>query len=315
MSRNVYQLMNDDTICLHSVESFIRERNNNQNPMYGSIEEKLNYTQTARNFLYSEIAKRFPRIAGYILQSDIATNQYAQGLNTSLSNHLLDPNFVHILMQYIASTNSAQQSVICGAYIAKVMSKWIAQNITTDNVSTEKSKKIDKSEKADTVENKKSIDTISHLMEATKHFLSNIIAMVIAKYPTVSEQEAIAYAAAVAMNNEETISEILEGGWPITADIFDIYEDPSAVITAALLMTKDDIPAKTTPNQDAFLDSLKRWVFKKLNELQSQACYQFLVSVYGVPKGVDCSTKFINLKSCGNQFPALLTVAMDMINK
>ena len=115
------------------------------------------------------------------------------------------------------------------------------------------------------------------------------------------------------MRRVSTIKEIIASDFPITANVFDCVKDPSNLIRSSLLLDKSELP-KLSTNQNAFVESLKRWVYDKLNILQTQVIYQFLVATYGTQKP-DVTTKVINPKDCGPQYANLFTVAKQMINQ
>lgn len=310
----VTQPIDSDMIALHSVESYLKSNNI---PMAQSPQEQIMMTQSARDYLYSEIVRRVPRIAAYILQADMETDTRAQGLNMSLSKHVMDPVFVSMLMEYLYQNNNAVDNCNTGAYLAKILNKWLDQNIKAPEKIMVPPKE---GEKEGFVENvnkptQNDIAPVEHIRAAVSKLLGNIQAIVMSRCGNVTEGQALAIAACISMNNKETIKELISSDFPVTADILDIVADPRNFMQAALLFEKTDIPAKLTTNQTAFVDSLKRWVYKKLNDKPTQWSYQFMVATYGSATGVDVSTKFINPKDCGTQYSNLLTVAKQLINK
>lgn len=302
-------ITDSDMIILNSVESYIKSRNI---PMYISPQEKLMVTQQARDALYSDIVRRVPRVAGYLLHADMETDTKAQGLNMSLEKHALDPIFIDMLMQYLTRENNAEDNTTTGAYLAKIANRWIEQNVDKE---PEKPKKGDKTPPPPpTTEKTDPIAPIKHIFYAVECLLGNMMRLISIKCCDLNEKQAMAVAACLATNNQDTIKELISSDLPITADILNVYENPSNVIKASLLLEKTEVPATLSKNQTAFVDSLKRWVYKRLNDLNTQAIFQFLVATYGFASGVDVSTKFINPKECGTQYSSLLTVAKQMIN-
>lgn len=295
------RITDSDMIILQSVDSYLISIGAppSQNP-----QEKLIVQQNARDYLYSDIVQRFPRVAGYILSADMETDTVAQGLNIALSRHVMDPVFVNLLMQYLSRHTSAEENGIVGAYLTKILSKWIEQN-------TKEPEKTKKGEKAESTP-ELSLEPVAHIKAAIDQLLGNIKNLIMTRCGNLTGNQALSIAACIAMNNDDTIKEIISSDLPITAQLFDVVKDPSNLLRSALLINKSDIPKMST-NQSAFIDSLKRWVYDKLNIIPTQASYQFLVSVYGTTKP-DVSTKFINPKECGTQYSNLLTVAKQMIN-
>lgn len=298
------RITDSDMIILQSVESYIESQRIptvNQSP-----QEKLFVYQQARDFLYSDIVRRVPRVARYILSADMETDTRAQGLNIALGKHMMDPVFVTILMEYLGKYGTADDRGITGAFMAKTLNKWISQN-------TKEPEKPKKGEKAEPVQ-EPDLKPVEHLNIAVRQLLGTMTNSIMYNCGNISENQALSLAACIAMNSADTITEIIASDLPVTAQIFDdVVKDPSVLISSSLLMDKADIP-KTSANQTAFLDSLKRWVYTKLNQIPTQTIFQFLVSVYGTTKP-DVSTKFINPKECGSQYPNLFTVARQMINQ
>lgn len=301
-------IYDSDKIFLESVESYIKKFYGGK-MMTVNPQEQLVVTQNARDYLYSEDAARFPRIAAYVLQCDLETDLVGKAFNLSASNLMLDPNFIDILMQNLAKNNNAEENCITGAYLTKLMNDWIVKN--TDTVKTAGKKKGEET----TEEKAPSLEPIMHVRNAVYKLLGNIASLIQVRCGNIDEYAAIAVAALIAMNNDGTIKELIKSDLPVTADVLDVIKNPTNFVRSILLLEKNDIPAKPTTNQTAFLDSLKRWVYKKLNEIPTQSAYQVMVSTYGLPNGVDVSTKFINPKDCGTQYPNLLQTAKIIINK
>lgn len=297
------RITDSDMIILQSVESYLRSLGT---PLNRSPQDNIILTQQARDYLYSDIVRRVPRVAAYLLQADMENDTVAQGLNISLSKHVMDPVFIDLLMQYLNKQNNVEENCITGAYLAKLMNKWMEQNIKTD-----KPKKGDKAEETTTAD---PLEPVNHIDNAVNYLLGNIVGMVGVKCPNLVKSQATAVAACIAMNNNDTIMELCHSDLPVTADVLDIIADPSNIIKSALLLEKNDVPAKLSTNQTAFMDSVVRWVYKKLNQIPTQSSYQFMVAAYGTIS-VDVSTKYINPKDCGTQYSNLLTVAKQLINK
>jgi hypothetical protein len=308
------RITDSDMICLHSVDSYLKSIGT---PVTRTPQEKLIIMQNARDMLYSDIVRRVPRIAAYILAADMDVDTYAQGLDKSLSRHALDPVFINLLMQYLAKSNNREECCITGAYLVKIANKWIETNVKEEKpASTKKGEKAEEATKAPT-SNSDPLEPIMHIMNAIRALLGGLASYVAVRCNNVlPENQNIAIAACIAMNNKDTILEIIKSDFPITADIFDVPElvpDPSSLIRETLLLEQSDIPGKPTTNQQAFIDSLTRWVYKKLNEIPAQAIYSFLISTYKT-QSPKIDTKFINPKSCGTQYSNLLAVAKQIIN-
>ena len=307
------QITDSDMIILNSVESYLKTLGI---PVMQNPQEQLMVVQQAKDFMYSDIARRVPRVAAYILSADMETDTVAQGLFFSLSKHLMDPVFVKILMQYLQQMNNGEDNGITGAFMAKVMNRYMEANWKEENTSTPKKDKKDKKDKTETTAAAPVVNDMSaikHIQEAVHYLLGNMAGLIASRCGNLTQSEAIAIAACIAMNNRDTITEIIKSDLPVTADIFNIVQDPSNLIKNALLLDKSEF-TKLSSNQSAFVDSLKRWVYDKLNQIPTQESFKFLVSVYGSIRPTDTGNRLIQLKDCGMQYSNLLTVAKSLIN-
>lgn len=301
------KITDSDMIILQSVESYLKSIGTpqSQNP-----QERLFIYQQARDFLYSDIVQRVPRVVSYLLSADMETDTVAQGLNFALSKHAMDPVFINLLMQYMSTHSSSdEERGIVGAYLAKVLNKWMEQNLPKETPLTDKDKKKEKPVEKQEV----SLEPVAHLKTAVESLLGQLTSIISMRSGDLTGNQSLAVAACIAMNNADTIKEIIASDFPITANVFDCVKDPSNLIRSSLLLDKSELP-KLSTNQNAFVESLKRWVYDKLNILQTQVIYQFLVATYGTQKP-DVTTKVINPKDCGPQYANLFTVAKQMINQ
>lgn len=300
------QITDSDMIILNSVESYLKTLGT---PVMQNPQEQLMVVQQAKEFMYSDIARRVPRVASYILSADMETDTVAQGLFFALSKHLMDPIFVQVLMQYLQQMNNGEDNGITGAFMAKVMNRYMEANWKENTTPTKKDKK-DKTETTPVVND---MSAIKHIQEAVHYLLGNMAGLITSRCGNLTQSEAIAIAACIAMNNRDTITEIIKSDLPVTADIFNIVQDPSNIIKHSLLLDKGEF-TKLSSNQNAFVDSLRRWVYDKLNIIPTQESFKFLVSVYGSIRPTDTGNLLIQLKDCGMQYSNLLTVAKGLIN-
>lgn len=303
------EFLDSDRIVLHTVESYLRSLGT---PMTNlSPEQHLALVQSARDYLYSNIVQRVPAIAEKILGADLDMNDKARALYLALSEHCMDPVFVNILMQYLNTIQDPKSKLVTGALLVKIASKYIADH-TTVATTTSKDKK-DKKATAEetTTPTTKELEKINHLQDAITQLLGTVANMITNRTPNVTYPEALALAAAIATNDENTIKEIIASNLPITADIFNILADPTNLIKAALLLEKKDYP-KLENNQMEFINSLQRWVFNHLNSIQCPMAYNFLLSVYG-PKP-DTNKYIVNVKDCGTDYTNLLQVVKFLAN-
>lgn len=310
-----------DMIVLENVESYLK---NMGAPIPQNPQEALIIKQQARDYLYSDIVRRVPRIAAYLMSADMESDTIAQGLWFALSRHVMDPVFVEILLQHLAMQNNAEENGITGALLTKIMSKWLEQNFKGEASKPKTAEEKKKEAKKDAVvvntvpvikneEQKPDLGAIKHIEYAINQLLGNLAGVVATRCGNLTHTEALSIAACIAMNNKDTIKEIIASDLPITAQLFDVVVDPSNLIKSALLLEKTEV-LKNSTNQQAFLDSLKRWVFDKLNVIPTQTSYQFLVAAYGSVKP-DVSKYYIQIKECGTQYSNLLVVAKQLINQ
>lgn len=307
MTNPANTFMDSDAIVLNTVESYLRSMGANTASL--APETRLALTQSARDYLYSEIAQRVPNIAANILHADLDVDDRARALYMALSDHCKDPIFVKILMQYLASfpanPNTQKTNLIVGALLAKILSKYIEDNTTTPTNSTKKEKEKKEEAKAD-VKPAANLEVISHLQDAVAHLLGPVADVVATRCGNLTHVEALSIAACLATNDNTTVPEIISSDLPITADIFAIMADPTNIITSSLLLEKKDY-LKLTPNQTKFVESLQRWVFDMLDtRATQQQLYSLLLSIYG--NQPDTNKYLINVKDCGTQYSNLLTV-------
>lgn len=302
----VNQITNSDMIVMQSVDSYLKTLNT---PISQNPQERLIIFQKARDYLYSDIVQRVPRVAAYILSADMETDTTAQGLFVGLYNHSLTPEFVDILMQYLSRNNNPEENGVVGALLVKIMNRYIEKN-WKDPVKPKKGEK--GSEKEETTNN--DMSAIKHIQDAVNHLLGNLASTICSHCGNLTHTESLAIAAAISMNNKDTIREIINSDLPVTADIFGVIENPTNIIRSSLLIEKTEF-AKTTANQSAFIESLKRWVYQMLNALATLTSYQFLVATYGSIKP-DVSKYLIQIKDCSReQYPNLHEVAKQIVNQ
>lgn len=312
MTNQATTFMDSDLIVLHTIESYLKSMGADTVRM--APETRLALTQSARDYLYSEIAQRVPNIAANILHADLDVEDKARALFMALSDHCKDPIFIKILMQYIGSfpvnETTRKTNLIVGALLAKILSKYIEDHTTPVTNSTKKEK--DKKEEKAEVAKPEGIDAdvVAHLQDAVNALLGGVADVVATRCGTLTNVEALAIAACLATNDDNSVKEIINSDLPITADIFAIIADPTNIIKGSLLLEKKDF-LKLTPNQTKFVESLQRWVFDMLDKRATQQqLYSFLLSIYG--NQPDTNKYLINIKDCGTQYSNLLTVTKFM---
>jgi len=260
-------ILDTDEVCLESVESFIRHSGA---PIPRTPEEKLHVTQYYRDQLYSNIADRLPRIAAYLLEVG-DEEEKAKALRMSIEHHCMDASFVDIVMQRLATCGFLEDAHLVGALFVTVINKYFEDHKPTPKMKAEEVEALDQNNVKET----------AHLKNAISVLLKDIIVRVKECCPGLNDEVEIpAVAGALAVNNESTLVELMNFNKQLTADIFKVYEDPDRIIKAALKMKKNDY-LKLNATQDKFVQSLKDFIFKKLDSLDMSICYRYLLSVYG----------------------------------
>ena len=301
MQTMVYsQMYPGDVNFLDSVETYLRKTGL---PAGITPQEHLIVAEQARNTLYSYDVQCIPRIANKILTSDMETDQEARALWLAFTNHVMDPIFVQFLMQYLSTRGDLPLNGQVGALLSKALDKFF------------------KDHKAEIDEKKKEnklpeIEEVKHIQAAMESLLGKTAADIQVSTAGLSHPEALFVASCINMNSKETIIELLDSGLGITADVFDLIKDPDNLVRGCLKLLKSEVPTKPNKNQTAFLDSIKRWAFQKLDKIPggNAVCYQYLVGVYGSVKP-DVSPYYIQIKDCGTTFPNLIQVAKQIVNK
>jgi hypothetical protein len=301
-------IQESDQIVLNSVESYLRSVGT---PVPASPQEKLFVMQQARDYLYSEIVHRLPRIAAYIIQNSGKDDNIAKGLFTAISKHSVDPVLIQVLMQYLSQRNNPEENGIVGALLAKVFEKLYDEKKVKPAPQVI-DKKSDKDKSMPTKPEEPDISDIKHIGDAVNSLLGQLASIIATRCANITMGDAITVAALIVMDNEESLKEMINSDLPISAQVFDVVKDPSNIIRAALNLNKTDY-AKLTTNQSNFVESLKKWVYDKLNIIPTQTSYQFIIAAYGSMKP-DTSMKLIQLKDCGTQYSNLLAVAKQIVN-
>jgi hypothetical protein len=307
------QLQPGDAIFTESVESFMRK---NGVPDNTDPQTRLALVEQYRQTLYSADAVALvQRIANYILTQDMETDSKARALWKALCHHCEDPEFISYVKQCISSygTDQGQRGRI-GALFSKVLDEFVSRKKKAAEAEGKKAKdgslpNIDLSD-------------VKHLQIAIEELLGGNANAIQMQCGNVTHPQALFIAACIAMNDENTLLQIIGSDLPISANIFpdgkNGTSNPDMLIRAALLLKKSSLPTKLTKNQEAFLTSLRDWVFTLLNEIPGsntmEMCYQYLIAVYGSTKP-DVSPYYIQIKDCGTSYSNLIQAAKLICNK
>ena len=305
----------EDTILMENVESLMAK----QQVSYpgGITPQQYAYAEevTRQNF-YLKAVPRVPRVVQYIFEADLDTDQKAQGLEYGLKNLLIyDPNFLVSLMTYLAQPNMNPNGIAAvGAFMVKIINEYAekvkeAAEATKGKKATEE-KKDEKNEEAEGIERiSKNVGTL----------LRNVVEIVDINCPGLSDSEKLATAAAIAMQNEQTIGILLQNNLPVTANLLDIIRNSgnnkgmNLVIASAFLLEKKDFP-KLTENQEKFIDSLSTYVFKLVNEKGPTEIGALFAWIYGSMdcRNIDLEKYIIDPRACGTQYSRLHATAKSM---
>ena len=311
---NTHNVMSDpdDMILCENVESLMAKQQlpANMNPQqYLYVQE-----QTRQNFYQNAIPK-VPRVVQYIFESDLDTDKKAAGLDYGLRRLLVfDEDFVNTLMTYLSQPNINPDGIAAvGAFMVRIISDYAEAHPVEDT----KGKKSDK-EKKDSEPDAEAAG-IMNLNEKLGILLRNVVDKVNIKCPGLGEREALSVAAALAMQNELTITQLINCDLPITANLLDIIRESgnnqamNVVMASAFLLDKKDFP-KLTENQEKFIDSLTTYVYKLVNEKSEMEIFAFLTWVYGTTdtKHVNLENYIIDPRACGTQHGRFHATAKHM---
>lgn len=261
---------------------------------------------TRQNF-YLDAVPRVPRVIQYIFESDLDTDKTAAGLEYGIKNLLIyDPNFLVSLMTYLAQPTINPNGIAAvGAFMVKIMTEYADK--LKEAADTKKDK--DKTEKVEKDEEAEGIERISKNVGT---LLRNVVEIVDINCPGLTETEKLATAAAIAMQNHQTLGILLQNDLPVTANLIDIIRNSgnnkgmNLVIASAFLLEKKDFP-KLTENQEKFIDSLSTYVFKLINEKGPTEICALFGWIYGSYdcRNVDLEKYIIDPRACGTQYSRL----------
>ena len=267
---------------------------------------------TRQNF-YLDAVPRVPRVVQYIFESDLETDKMAAGLEFGIKNLLVyDPNFLVSLMTYLAQPTINPNGIAAvGAFMVKIMTEY------ADRLKEEVEKKKGKEDEAD-VKNEEA-EGIERLSKNVGTLLRNVVEIVDINCPGLNDMEKLATAAAIAMQNHQTLGILLQNDLPVTANLLDIIRNSgnnkgmNLVIASAFLLEKKDFP-KLTDNQEKFIDSLSTYVFKLINEKGPSEICALFGWIYGTYdcRTVDLEKYVIDPRACGTQYSRLHATIKSM---
>lgn len=300
-----------DNILTENIESLMKKQNypGGLTPAQYAYAEEV----TRQNF-YQAAIPRVPRVVQYIFDSDLDNDQSAQGLEYGLKNLLIfDEGFLVNLMTYLAQGGINPSGVASvGAFMVKIISEYHEEkkNEKTDA----KGKKDEEKKEKDPRE-----DGIERISKNVGILLRNVVEIVDINCPGLSDTEKLATAAAIAMQNHQTILLLLENDLPVTANLLDIIRNGgnnkamNLVVASAFLLEKKDFP-KLSKNQENFIDSLSTYVFKLVNEKGPTEITALFGWIYGSYDGrtIDLEKYIIDPRACGTQYSRLHATVKGM---
>ena len=310
----------EDTILMENVESLMAK----QQVGYpgGITPQQYAYAEevTRQNF-YLKAIPRVPRVVQYIFEADLDTDQKAAGLEYGLKNLLIyDANFLISLMTYLAQPNMNPNGIAAvGAFMVKIINEYAEKTNGDDNKKTDEKGEKEK----DTKDKDKDAEAegIERISKNVGTLLRNVVEIVDINCPGLSDSEKLATAAAIAMQNEQTIGILLQNNLPVTANLLDIIRNSgnnkgmNLVIASAFLLEKKDFP-KLTENQEKFIDSLSTYVFKLVNEKGPTEINALFTWIYGSMdcRNIDLEKYIIDPRACGTQYSRLHATAKSMFS-
>ena len=300
-----------DSILTENVESLMTK----QQVAYpgGITPQQYAYAEevTRQNF-YLDAIPRVPRVIQYIFEADLDVDKMAAGLDFGIRNLLVyDPNFVVSLMTYLAQPNINPSGIAAvGAFMVNIIKDYAEKIKESTDSKTKKDNDDSKDEEAEGIERlSKNVGTL----------LRNIVEIVDINCPGLNDAEKLATAAALAMQNHQTVGILLQNDMPVTANLLDIIRNSgnnqamNLVIASAFLLEKKDFP-KLSENQEKFIDSLSTYVFKLVNEKGPTEICALVGWIYGNYdcRNVDLEKYIIDPRACGTQYSRLHATAKSM---
>lgn len=306
--------LNRDSIILDSVESYMKKCGAK---LASDPADRINQIAQFKSNLYSKDVERMPVYALYLLSTtNYETDSYAKGMYEAISHHVLDPEFITVLMEYLDNrrgVDAPKERTLVGALLIEIVLDFYSKHAKP--VKVEKKDKKGKVIEETTTdvelseEDRRVIEPAKRASMILTDGVSNAVKEICAEIP---DELATVIGAVVSVGGKSAIMKILSLDVAITADVFNIAlndrEVINSIIKEALLLEKEDF-TKLTENQQTFMDSLKRYVFKSLNAIENpQRIYQFLVYAYGTQNPDKPQKYIINLNDCGPSYGYLHSV-------
>ena len=309
-----------DALILDSVESYMQKCGVK---LSTDPSDRINQIAAFRSNLYSKDVERMPVYAAYLLSTDnYETDGYAKGLYDAITHHVLDPEFINVLLEFLdrrTGNDAPKERLFVGALLIDIVLHFIHEHEKPkDAPSDSKKKSKDKDKDEELILSDEDYRLIEPARNAALLLVGNIAKDVQGVCAELPDELAVIVGAAISVGGKSAIMKLLSLDIPITADVFDIVSDDrevfNSIMKEALLLEKADF-TKVTENQKVFLDSLKRYVFTSLNAIENpQRIYQFLIFAYGT-QNPDIQKYLIPVNVCGPSYGYLHLVAKQFNTK
>lgn len=310
------QLYSGDAIILESLESYMEKKG--VTPTTVRQDEYIRYYESTRDVFYSDIVQRLPRVVPYINIS-AEDDDKACALKQALFKHMCNPDFLHIMMIYLRRESDSVIKGLIGALLCESIVNYLNEMHKLDDVDQENFKAAKKDDKkAEPPKTHVNEDIVSKMIETAKELLANEYAYIDTKCIGMDTMNKLATAAYIAMGNENTACALLESDLPITAEVLNepyltANNDKLARVYTGILRLQKADHVKLSVNQTKFVESLTKWIYKRLNDMDMNLCLQLLVYAYGSSYPAEyVKTCLIQPKDCGTQYPNLFQVARSM---
>ena len=316
MNTSIYSdLVASDIVVLTSLEKYMASRDITPDKVRQG--EYLHYYEKCRDAFYSDIAQRTPRIVAYINKVS-ADDDRGNALKLALCNHMRNRTFMEILMRYLAPEKNNVVNGLVGAFICEAVRLYQEDCEKKDKVDAEAVNELRKKGDKSVPPPKSNIDPeiMEMMLSAGRNLLAPYYSYVQSKCINMQDGHILAIAALLAMGTEDTVPAIIESDIAVTADILNCplleNDSMSHIVVGVLRMQKSDY-VKLSVNQTKFVESLIKWLYKKLDSMMMDQCLQLLVFAYGSCAPSDyVKTCLIQLKDCGTQYPNLRQVAVSL---
>lgn len=309
--------LNRDALILDSVESYMQKCGVK---LAADPSDRINQIAAFRSNLYSKDVERMPTYALYLLSTtDYESDGYAKGMYEAISHHVLDPEFIEVLLEYLDTRrgpDAPKEKLFVGALLVDIVLHFVHDHTkpktaekTTDK---KKGKEKDNDEDASLISDEDA-RLIEPARRAVKLLTADIASRVQEVCAELPDELAIVVGAAISIGGKSAIMKLISLDIPITADIFNIVikdrEVFNSIMKEILLLEKDEL-TKLTENQKTFVESLKRYVYTNLNAIENpQKIYQFLVYAYGTQAPDKMQKYYIQVNDCGPSYGYLHLVA------